>query len=127
MLQIRKATDRDLGSINDIYNHYVGTCTCTWQLVPDTLAERRAWFEVHRDDYAALVAEEEGRVVAWASDEYSGPSAVSGVGSSDCWAAETFQARQKKISPMGRRSPTGKTVMCMPASPNRWYTSVPSS
>ena len=32
---LRDATDADLVAINDIYNHYVLTCTCTYQEEPD--------------------------------------------------------------------------------------------
>ena len=33
---IRAATEADLTAIREIYNHYVATSTCTFQLEPDT-------------------------------------------------------------------------------------------
>jgi len=46
-ITIRPATVDDCSAINDIYNHYVLTDTCTYQTEPDTLAERQAWFARH--------------------------------------------------------------------------------
>jgi len=64
---LRDATADDLAAINEIYNHYVLTCTCTYQEVPDTLASRTAWFEEHGANYPVIVAEVNGEVVAWGS------------------------------------------------------------
>ena len=44
-MNIRLAAHADLGPINDIYNHYVLTSTCTYQEEPETAADRLAWFE----------------------------------------------------------------------------------
>jgi len=65
---IRLATIADLPAINDIYNHYVLHCTCTYQTEPETLADREAWFRDHSPDkYPVIVAEIDGRVVGWGS------------------------------------------------------------
>jgi L-amino acid N-acyltransferase YncA len=64
-ITIRSATLDDCSAINDIYNHYVRTDTCTYQTEPDTLAERQAWFGRHGGAHPVLVAEQDGRVVAW--------------------------------------------------------------
>jgi L-amino acid N-acyltransferase len=67
-MQIRLATAADLPAINDIYNHYVLHCTCTYQTEPETLESRQAWFAEHPPDkYPVIVAEIEGRVVGWGS------------------------------------------------------------
>jgi Sortase and related acyltransferases len=67
-MQIRLATAADLPAINDIYNHYVLHCTCTYQTEPETLESRQAWFAEHpADKYPVIVAESEGRVVGWGS------------------------------------------------------------
>jgi phosphinothricin acetyltransferase len=65
---VRPATEADLGAINDIYNHYIGTSHSTFDLEEHDLAWRRAWLaerssEVHR----VFVAERGGRVVGFAS------------------------------------------------------------
>jgi L-amino acid N-acyltransferase YncA len=68
MANIRLATASDLPAINDIYNHYVLHCTCTYQTEPETLEARREWFEEHSAvRYSVIVAEIDGRVVGWGS------------------------------------------------------------
>lgn len=64
---IRPAIIADLQSINDIYNHYVLHSTCTYQLEPETIAARVAWFEAHGEKHPINVAELDGQVVAWGS------------------------------------------------------------
>jgi L-amino acid N-acyltransferase len=54
---IRPATVADLGAIRDIYNYYVTRSTCTFQVEPDTEAERLAWFEGRSPAHPATVAE----------------------------------------------------------------------
>ena len=65
---IRLATEADLQAINDIYNYYVPRSTCTYQLEPETLEGRQAWFAAHRpEQYPVTVAEEGGEVIGWGS------------------------------------------------------------
>jgi L-amino acid N-acyltransferase len=65
---IRIATAGDLPTINDIYNYYVLRSTCTYQLEPETLEARLAWFAAHPSDkYPVTVAELNGQVVGWGS------------------------------------------------------------
>lgn len=66
-IHIRPAALGDLPAIREIYNHYVLTSTCTFQLEPDTDAERLAWFREHGDRHPVLVAETSGDVVGWGS------------------------------------------------------------
>ena len=64
---IRLATAADLPGVNAIYNHYVLTSTCTYQLEPETEADRMKWFQAHGERHPATVAELAGEVVGWAS------------------------------------------------------------
>jgi phosphinothricin acetyltransferase len=65
---IRLATESDLPAINDIYNYYVLRSTCTYQLEPETLDARRAWFGAHSPEkYPVTVMEERGQVLGWGS------------------------------------------------------------
>jgi L-amino acid N-acyltransferase YncA len=65
---IRLATEADLPAINDIYNFYVPRSTCTYQLEPETLDGRRAWFASHPpDQYPVTVAQHDGEVIGWGS------------------------------------------------------------
>jgi len=66
-MRIRLAAARDLPAINDIYNHYVQTSTCTYEEDPVTLAAREEWFVEHGPRHPITVAELDGRVVGWAS------------------------------------------------------------
>lgn len=62
---IRLAALADLDAIRAIYNHYVATSTCTFQLEPDTEPERLAWFRDRTPLHPVTVAEMEGEVVGW--------------------------------------------------------------
>jgi L-amino acid N-acyltransferase len=64
-ISIRKAAEKDLAAINDIYNFYVAHSTCTYQTEPSTAKERLQWFSDHQAPFTALVAEEDGKVVGW--------------------------------------------------------------
>jgi len=64
---VRPATEADLPTVRAIYNHYVLTSSCTFQLEPDTEADRQAWFRDRIDRHPVTVAEVPGGVVGWAS------------------------------------------------------------
>ena len=65
---IRLATVDDLEAINDIYNYYVPRSTCTYQLEPEPIEARQAWFKAHPPDkYPITVAEEDGEIIGWGS------------------------------------------------------------
>jgi phosphinothricin acetyltransferase len=65
---IRLAAATDLVAINDIYNYYVPRSTCTYQLEPETLEGREAWFQSHPPDkYPVTVAELDGQIAGWGS------------------------------------------------------------
>lgn len=66
-LEIRLADEKDVAPINDIYNHYVLTSTCTYQEEPSTLPERLEWFKAHGPAHPITVAVIDGEVVGWAS------------------------------------------------------------
>ncbi len=65
-IAIRLATVADLSAINDIYNYYVFTSTCTYQLELETLEARTIWFEQHSPDtHPVTVATIDNEVVGW--------------------------------------------------------------
>ena len=68
-MKVRAATEADLPAILAIYNHAVVHSTCTADYQPQTLAQRRQWFDVRvQAKLPVLVAVGEGGVVAgWAS------------------------------------------------------------
>ena len=64
-VRIRLATVDDLDAIRAIYDHYVATSTCTYQLSPETRESRARWFAAHGEKHPVTVAELEGEVVGW--------------------------------------------------------------
>jgi L-amino acid N-acyltransferase len=66
-IRVRLATEADLPAVRDIYNFYVRTSTCTFQLEPDTEAERLAWFRNRSEKHPVTVAEVGGEVAGWGS------------------------------------------------------------
>lgn len=66
-LTIRPAVEADLPAVREIYNHYVATSTCTFQVEPDTEAERLEWFRERTAAHPVVVAEIAGEVIGWAS------------------------------------------------------------
>lgn len=66
-MRIRDAVSADLSVIEDIYGHYVESSTCTFQVGPGTLEDRRAWFADRGSEHPVLVAEEDDEIVAWAA------------------------------------------------------------
>jgi L-amino acid N-acyltransferase YncA len=67
-LCVRPAGETDLEAINEIYNYYVPRSTCTYQLEPEPIEVRIAWFRKHSPDaYPVVVVEEDGKVLGWGS------------------------------------------------------------
>jgi L-amino acid N-acyltransferase len=66
-IRVRPATEVDLPAVRDIYNFYVRTSTCTFQLEPDSEADRLAWYRARSASHPVTVAEVEGEVVGWGS------------------------------------------------------------
>ena len=62
---IRLARAGDLATINDIYNYFVRTSTCTYQEEPESLDDRHTWFEDHGPVHPVTVAELDGAIVGW--------------------------------------------------------------
>lgn len=67
-ITLRDASASDLAKISEIYNYYVVHSTCTYQLEPETLAARQAWFASHdADKYPVVVVELDNQIVGWGS------------------------------------------------------------
>jgi phosphinothricin acetyltransferase len=66
---VRAAQEPDLTALTDIYNHYVEHSHCTFDLVPQTDAQRRAWFAEHAETgpHRILVATENDAVLGYAA------------------------------------------------------------
>ena len=66
-LDIRRARSDDAGAIADIYNQAILARNATFETEPRTREERLAWLAEHDAHHAVLVAEEDGRILGWAS------------------------------------------------------------
>ena len=67
MYQFRPATLEDAQTINDIYNDAIETTNATFDTVAKPLSFREQWLAVRQVNHPVLVAEEDDRVVGWAS------------------------------------------------------------
>ncbi len=67
MIKVRTAKTEDLGAITEIYNQAILKTTATFDTQPKTIEEQKDWFEDHGTKYPIMVAEEEGKVLGWAS------------------------------------------------------------
>jgi L-amino acid N-acyltransferase len=66
-VEVRLARLDDAGAIRAIYNHEVLNTTATFDLVPRTVDEQRDWLAERSGAFSAVVAEDEGVVVGFAS------------------------------------------------------------
>ena len=64
---LRLATLDDAEPIREIYNLEVNTSTATFDLVPRTIEEQRAWQAARSGAHAVLVAEEGGEIAGFGS------------------------------------------------------------
>ena len=66
-MELRRASEEDTEAIRQIYNVEVLGSTVTFDLVPRTEDEQRAWMQSHAGAYPAIVAVEGGAVLGFAS------------------------------------------------------------
>ena len=66
-MELRLARPDDAEATRQIYNAEVTGTTVTFDLVPRSLAEQRAWLDARSGAMAVVVAEEAGEVVGFAS------------------------------------------------------------
>jgi len=66
--EVRSAKRADLPAILEIYNHAVEHTTASYDLEPQTLAARTAWFKARQaQGWPVLVAVQAGQVAGWGS------------------------------------------------------------
>lgn len=65
MINVRPATVDDLEGINGIYNHYVRTSACTFDIEEISMDAHREWFEAFGGRYRLIVAVD-GKVLGYA-------------------------------------------------------------
>ena len=63
----RAARESDLPEILQIYNHAVVNTTATFDVTPRSFEAQEAWFLEHMPPHPAIVWEQDGRILGWAS------------------------------------------------------------
>jgi phosphinothricin acetyltransferase len=66
VMEVRSAVEADLEQLNDLYNHYVRTSACTFDIEPITMDARKAWFAEFGGRYRLMVAVDADRVLGYA-------------------------------------------------------------
>jgi L-amino acid N-acyltransferase len=92
---VREVRRGDLPALLDIYNHFVKTSHATFELVPQTLLQRKKWLREHRRGrYPIIVAETGGRVVGYATiSKFRERPAYSRTGESSVYVHPDFQGK----------------------------------
>jgi phosphinothricin acetyltransferase len=68
MIAIRQATERDLPTLLEIYNHVIRHTTAVYSYQPHTMDARMEWYASKlKDGYPVFVAEAAGQVVGFSS------------------------------------------------------------
>lgn len=63
----------DLEDLNDLYNHYVRTSACTFDIDEISMEARLAWFREFGGRYKLLVAADDDRAIGYAISKYFRP------------------------------------------------------
>jgi phosphinothricin acetyltransferase len=66
-VKLRPATENDLEAVRSIFNYYIDTSTCTFNLEATSREEIVTTFRARTDKLPLIVAEIDERVVGWAS------------------------------------------------------------
>jgi phosphinothricin acetyltransferase len=94
MLTIRDAVQEDLEPITEIYNDAIRKTVATFDTVPKSIDEQRAWFAAHGAKYPLVVAELDRRIVGWASlSRWSGRCAYADTAELSIYVREAYRGR----------------------------------
>ncbi len=94
MLKIRPAEQRDLPAIVDIYNEAILHTTATFDTQIKTVDDQRPWFDKHGDKYPIIVAEEDDKVIGWASmSQWSDRCAYAATAEASLYVREGYQGK----------------------------------
>lgn len=94
MLTIRPATQADLSAITEIYNDAIRDTVATFDTESKTLREQKYWFQSHDAKHPVLVAEQDGRIVGWASlSAWSDRCAYADTVESSLYVRKEYQGR----------------------------------
>jgi len=93
--RIRPAVAGDAEAVARLYNHFVATCTATWQTEPDSADRRRMWLTGRKPQHPVFAAEDaDGVLVAFAAlSPYSERGAFAGTAEVTLYIADAAQGR----------------------------------
>jgi L-amino acid N-acyltransferase YncA len=93
-VHIRKAQEKDLPMITEIYNDAIKTTIATFDTTPKTIEEQRTWFAGHGPKNPIMVAEHEGKIIAWGSlSKWSDRCAYTDTAETSLYVIESYQGK----------------------------------
>ena len=93
-IHIRKASENDLPMITEIYNDAIKMTTGTFDTTPKTIEEQRLWFKDHGTKNPIMVAEQDGRIIAWgALSKWSDRCAYTDTAEVPLYVTEPYQGK----------------------------------
>jgi len=92
--EVRDSRRSDLPALLEIYNNVVKTSHATFDLDPQTMAQRKTWFSGHGGRYPLVVAETRGQITGYASlSKFRDKPAYSKTGESSVYVHKAFQRK----------------------------------
>jgi phosphinothricin acetyltransferase len=67
IMEIREATEKDLGAITEIYNYAIEKTTATFDTELKSTDDLKSWFLEHGPNNPIIVVELEDEIIGWAS------------------------------------------------------------
>jgi phosphinothricin acetyltransferase len=67
LVTIRIAKIQDLNQVTEIYNYAILETNATFDTEPKTIDDQKNWFKKHGKKNPIIVAEQDGKIVGWAS------------------------------------------------------------
>ncbi len=94
VLKIRSAELKDVDIIKEIYNEAVVNTNATFDTDEKTVEEMKRWFNNHDSKNPVLIAEKEGKTIAWASlSKYDNKKAYSDTAELSLYVLKDFQGK----------------------------------
>jgi L-amino acid N-acyltransferase YncA len=91
---IRESKESDIFCIQEIYNQGIEDRIATLEVEIKDNSYMKDWYEKHKDRFKVIVAEQEGKIVGWASlNQYNNRSAYDGVADVSVYISREYRGR----------------------------------
>ncbi|MBT2730914.1 N-acetyltransferase [Bacillus sp. ISL-75] len=91
---IRQITEQDIQFVKEIYNQGIEDRIATLETDIKDYSYMKDWFDKHTGRYKAIVAEEEGHIVGWASlNQYNNRCAYGGVADLSVYISREYRGK----------------------------------